>query len=154
MNHLLAWSGGDVQKALAGYNAGQYNWQAGLGYANTILGNAKSPDTLTDGTPGSTTPSSTPSSTPSTDSSFNWTEGTPFEGITWFGKLITGTSGSFSSIGDVAKAIAGLTQSASKFLELFAMLFRPEFWLRVGAFVVGAVTLGAALYFLKGSVAA
>lgn len=40
MSDLLRWSGGSVQKALAAYNAGQGNWQAGLGYANTILANA------------------------------------------------------------------------------------------------------------------
>ncbi len=34
---LLAWSGGSIWKALAAYNAGQGNWQAGIGYANTIL---------------------------------------------------------------------------------------------------------------------
>jgi LysM repeat protein len=37
MKQLLHWSGGNVQMALAAYNAGQGNWQAGLGYANTIL---------------------------------------------------------------------------------------------------------------------
>ncbi len=34
---LLAWSGGSIWKALAAYNAGQGNWQAGIGYANMIL---------------------------------------------------------------------------------------------------------------------
>jgi LysM repeat protein len=37
MRMLLAWSGGNVQQALAAYNAGQANWQAGLGYADQIL---------------------------------------------------------------------------------------------------------------------
>ena len=37
MKQLLHWSGGNIQTALAAYNAGQGNWQAGLGYANTIL---------------------------------------------------------------------------------------------------------------------
>ena len=37
MRLLLAWSGGNVQQALAAYNAGQANWQAGLGYADQIL---------------------------------------------------------------------------------------------------------------------
>jgi hypothetical protein len=60
MSDLLKWSGGDVQKALAGYNAGQGNWQAGLGYANTILGNAGQQSSLNSsgvsgGTPASTT---------------------------------------------------------------------------------------------------
>jgi LysM repeat protein len=37
MRLLLTWSGGNVQQALAAYNAGQANWQAGLGYADQIL---------------------------------------------------------------------------------------------------------------------
>ena len=37
MRLLLAWSGGNARQALAAYNAGQANWQAGLGYADQIL---------------------------------------------------------------------------------------------------------------------
>ena len=37
MRLLLAWSGGNIRQALAAYNAGQGNWQAGLGYADQIL---------------------------------------------------------------------------------------------------------------------
>jgi LysM repeat protein len=37
MKQLLQWSGGNVRQALAAYNAGQGNWQAGLGYADQIL---------------------------------------------------------------------------------------------------------------------
>jgi LysM repeat protein len=37
MRMLLVWSGGNVRQALAAYNAGQGNWQAGLGYADQIL---------------------------------------------------------------------------------------------------------------------
>ena len=40
MRLLLAWSGGNVRQALAAYNAGQANWQAGLGYADHILSTA------------------------------------------------------------------------------------------------------------------
>jgi Lysozyme like domain len=83
---------------------------------------------------------------------FNWIS-SPLDtiGLGWVGNIITGTTGSFATIGDVAKSISGLTRSLSKFLELFALLFRPEFWLRVGAFFFGLITLGAGLYFLKES---
>ena len=37
MNQLLHWSGGNIRIALAAYNAGQGNWQAGVGYADQIL---------------------------------------------------------------------------------------------------------------------
>ena len=37
MRLLLTWSGGNVRQALAAYNAGQGNWQAGIGYADQIL---------------------------------------------------------------------------------------------------------------------
>jgi LysM repeat protein len=37
MRLLLTWSGGNVRQALAAYNAGQGNWQAGFGYADQIL---------------------------------------------------------------------------------------------------------------------
>jgi len=42
MGQLIKQFGGDVQKALAAYNAGPGDLAAGMGYANTILGNAGS----------------------------------------------------------------------------------------------------------------
>ena len=115
------------------------NWSGSIvGYGRVPSSSAGTGATL-DSSPGSAL------------SGFDWTLGTPFEGLNWFGKIITGTSGSFATVGDVAKSITGLTRSMSKFLELFALLFRPEFWLRVGAFFFGLLALGAGLYFLKDS---
>jgi hypothetical protein len=106
---------------------------------------------------GSTSPASLPTSTggsaPASGSgvqtaSFDWSLGS-IPGLGQLGKLITGTTGTFSSIGDAAKAIAGLVQAVNKLTQLFMLLFRPEFWLRVGAFLFGLLSLGAAVYFLK-----
>ena len=70
-NQNLKWSGGNVEKALAAYNAGEHNWRAGLGYADTILGNANEPLSST-ATPGDVNVSgdggSNSSSTPATGS--------------------------------------------------------------------------------------
>jgi hypothetical protein len=72
-------------------------------------------------------------------------------GIPFIGPIISGVSGDFNTIGDVAKAITGLTRGLSKFIELFALLFRPEFWVRVGAFILAVGALVGGLYLLKGS---
>jgi hypothetical protein len=154
MNALLSWAGGNVRKALAAYNAGQGNWQAGLGYADTILSNAGQPTTYTAGggsSSGSGSGSGSGSAQQADTTGFDWTIGTPIAGLEWAGRLITGVTGSFGSIGDVAKSISGLVQTTNKLTEIFLLLFRPEFWLRVGAFLLGLLSLGGALYFLKES---
>lgn len=69
----------------------------------------------------------------------------------WFGGLIRGVTGVSSTIGDVGTAITGLVRGLTKITDLFLMLFRPEFWLRVGAFLFGMIALGAGLYFFKES---
>jgi hypothetical protein len=146
MQQLLHSQGGSVRKALAAYNAGPGNIGAGYGYADGILAAAKQPGGLT-GSGGSAAGS------PDTQlAGFNWIT-TPLDplGLGWVGNIITGTSGTFATIGDIGKAISGLTRGMSKFLELFALLFRPEFWLRVGAFLFGLLALGAGVYFLKES---
>lgn len=150
MKQLLAWSGGDVRKALAGYNAGQGNWQAGIGYADTILSASGQPDTVTagGGSGGSSGSGSSGGTTAASTTGFDWSLGS-IPGLGQLGKVITGTTGTFSSIGDVAKSIAGLVQAVNKLTQLFMLLFRPEFWLRVGAFLLGLASLGAGLYFLK-----
>lgn len=81
---------------------------------------------------------------------FDWSTA-EFAPIEWVGSLITGTTGTFSDIGDVAKALTGLTRGMSKIIELFALLFRPEFWVRVGAFILALAALGGGIHFLMGA---
>lgn len=107
-----------------------------------------SPSSLPSGSGGTPAPSSG-GSAPS-DVQFTSTPLDPL-GLGWLGNIITGTTGTFATIGDVGKSISGLVRGWSKFLELIALLFRPEFWLRVGAFLVGLLALGAGVYFLKES---
>ncbi len=78
-----------------------------------------------------------------------WVIGAGESEFKWFGGLIRGVTGTASTIGDVATAITGLVGGITKLTDLFLMLFRPEFWLRVGAFIVGLIALFAGLYFLK-----
>jgi hypothetical protein len=115
-------------------------------WGSNIVGYGRVPSETTSGATGT---GSNTSDAQTTD--FSWTSIDPFPGSI-VGKVFSGVSGDFSTIGDVGKAISGLTLAASKFMELFALLFRPEFWLRVGAFVVATAALGAGLYFMKGSV--
>jgi hypothetical protein len=115
------------------------------GAYRSFLGSV-SPGSLPTGSgSGDTSAASTATGTQTTG--FDWNLN-PIPGLGQLGKVITGSTGTFSSIGDAAKAIAGLAQVFSKLTQLFMMLFRPEFWLRVGAFLFGLLTLGAAVYFL------
>jgi hypothetical protein len=113
-------------------------------WGNNIVGYGRVPAT----TPGTGT--NQPQTTGYQTTGFDWTLG-GIPGLGQLGKLITGTTGSFATIGDAAKAIAGLVQAVNKLTQLFMLLFRPEFWLRVGAFLFGLLSLGAAVYFLKES---
>jgi hypothetical protein len=56
-----------------------------------------------------------------------------------------------ASLGDIASGIAEITKTVSKLGQLFLLLFRPAFWLRVGAFLAGVFFLIGAGYFLKQS---
>jgi hypothetical protein len=113
-------------------------------WGNAIVGYGRVPAT----TPGTGT--NQPTTTGYQTAGFDWSLG-GIPGLSNLGKLITGTTGSFATIGDAAKAIAGLVQAVNKITQLFMLLFRPEFWLRVGAFLFGLLSLGAGVYFLKES---
>lgn len=78
-----------------------------------------------------------------------WVIGSSGAEFKWFGGLIRGVTGQASTIGDVATGVTGIVRSLTKLTDLFLLLFRPEFWLRVGAFIFGVIALGAGLYFFK-----
>lgn len=118
MRALLHWAGGDVRKALAAYNAGQGNWQAGQGYASTILSRAGTGD-ITAGRTGIT---DTPA--PSTGSSGGGLLSWPSE-ITGF----------FTSA----------TSDVSKTMSWLSAFFQPSTYIRIGAGVLGAAALIAGL---------
>lgn len=75
MRVLINWAGGNVRIALAAYNAGQGNWQAGLGYADEILRLASEPTTTYVGGTHSTVPAAAggpPSAQPDDWSPWVW----------------------------------------------------------------------------------
>lgn len=119
MKQLLAWANGDVAKALAAYNAGQGNWQAGEGYASTILSNAGSSPGLQVSTTGSTAAASTTAA----DSS---------------------SGGLFSIPGDITSFFS----DADKLVTLLLWLVNPASWVRIGAFIIGVALLLFALHAL------
>jgi hypothetical protein len=78
----------------------------------------------------------------------------PVKGLEWAGNWVTG--GALGSITTEAQGLAGITQglgglvsTMSKVGQLWLTLFRPQFWLRVGAFFVGLITLFWGFHFLK-----
>jgi hypothetical protein len=137
-------------KAAVSISGNGSNWSPWVTYTTGAYRKFLSPGTAAGTAPADSSGSSGSSGTEL--AGFNWVT-SPLDtlGLGWVGNIITGTTGSFATIGDVAKSISGLTRSLSKFLELFALLFRPEFWLRVGAFLFGLLALGAGVYFLKES---
>ena len=93
--------------------------------------------------------SATPAQTTSSNTPLQWTE-SAIPGFGWFGGLITGATGGLTglnSISDIATGVAGLVRSMNKGLQLALLLFRPSFWLRIGAFWVGTLALIGSAYF-------
>lgn len=120
MKQLLAWANGDVAKALAAYNAGQGNWQAGEGYASGILANAGASPGLQVSAKGGTAATTT-----ALDSS-------------------SGGNSLFSLPGQ----ITGFFADADKFVTLLLWLVNPASWVRIGAFIVGVALFLFALHAL------
>lgn len=78
-------------------------------------------------------------------------------GQEWAGTFNTGLQDSFlGSVGStvqgllgIATGVANLTVIVNKIAMLMLLLFRPSFWLRIGAAIVGFIALAGAAYFMK-----
>jgi hypothetical protein len=76
------------------------------------------------------------------------------QGLEWPGKWVYDET--VSPIANAVQGTAGIVDGISKMVGvlnrigmLFATLFRPSFWLRVGAFAVGCIALFEGIHFLK-----
>jgi NlpC/P60 family protein len=67
-------------------------------------------------------------------------------GFGFLGGIVTGLTGTGQTLGDVATAVAGISNDLSGLMHFFAALFRPSLWLRVGAFFAGLVAVGLGLW--------
>ena len=149
----LTWAKGDVQKALAAYNAGQGNWQAGIGYADTILSNANAKGLNVQ---------------PGSGSGVNPNVGKGLGGTTsngpGFGDVFRGAltgigvdlgqsdvqaydnAGAIDSLGGIAAGLAALAAPFTKIADGLDWLFHPNHIIRIVAGVGGGVALGAGVW--------
>jgi hypothetical protein len=79
-------------------------------------------------------------------SGFDWVTKAldPLNGFDWLGSGISGVSGTFSNIGDVAKSISGAVTEFSKIIHWISWLFQPANWVRIIAANVGIMFVVAA----------
>jgi hypothetical protein len=73
-------------------------------------------------------------------------------GMGFLGNAISSITGVGQTVGDIATAIAGVSHDLDTMLHFMAALFRPQLWLRVGAFFVGLIALAGGLIMLGKSV--
>jgi tail lysozyme len=69
-------------------------------------------------------------------------------GFGFLGQGITAITGVGETLGDVATAVAGISNDLSTMMHFVAALFRPQLWLRIGAFVIGVFALAAGAFFM------
>ena len=133
MTQLLQWAHGDVRQALAGYNAGQRDWQAGLGYADSILSAAKAGTGLKVGTSQAPTTIGLGSGIGDLVSNI-WT-------VLKLGPWPQQAPG----VSDIGQAILGVAGPLVKIAEALDWFFHPEHWVRIfaglfgGALVIGGI---------------
>lgn len=139
MKQLLKWAGGDVRKALAAYNAGPGNWQAGLGYADSILRAAgQSPGITASGGGGGAAAAQTTSFLG--DVSLN-----PIGIIEGAWKTITSVVAKpldiATSVTSLAKDFNALVAMINAVLKDIEWLFVPSNWVRIFCFLFGVGAL-------------
>lgn len=79
--------------------------------------------------------------------------GAPLGGLEQLGKDALGiVGGTASTIGDVASSIQGIGKDVNTAMHFLAVLGKPAFWLRIGAFIVGLISAGIGVYFLGKSI--
>jgi hypothetical protein len=77
----------------------------------------------------------------------------PLDGLPQLGKDALGlVGGTASTIGDVATSIQGIGRDVNTAMHFLAVLGKPAFWLRIGAFLVGLISAGVGVYFLGKSI--
>lgn len=131
MTELLQWAKGDVRKALAAYNAGQRDWEAGLGYADGILQAAGHGGGLTVGK----------SQAPTTGFSGAGSWLTSIGDALGLGAGFTGGP----DLPPIPTAIMAVAAPLVKIAEIIDWFFHPDHWIRVfaglfgGALVIGGI---------------
>jgi len=155
MKALLKQYNGSVRNALAAYNAGTASSGAGQSYASTILSLAGEGNITVKGTgsgPASTSTSTSTSANANATTTADWWgqagEFSPLNPISSAGSILKDISGTASGIGDVAVAIKGLAVSIGTITHWLSWVFAPANWVRVGAFVAGAILLISGLIIL------
>ena len=123
MNSLLKQENGNVENALAAYNAGPGNIQAGMGYAQGII-------------------SAAGGGTPSTDNGGSGAAATPS------GSGGGGIASDIAGLAGIGSAISSLAKDFDDVSSAFGHLIDPSFWLRIGMFLAGSALLIAAIYTL------
>jgi hypothetical protein len=61
---------------------------------------------------------------------------------------VSTVSGVGQTVGDIATSVGAIGNDLSTAIHFMAALFRPALWLRVGAFIVGLLALGAGAFFI------